>query len=106
MYEDTQNAWASMLLYGIEVDLMVFLCWCFAWGYHVFDHTTSARPPAFPTLFAQPGFGRGAERGLVRVGGVLHLCDAPGHDLLPELLGQGQSREEDAGGRAFPHHMT
>ena len=22
MYEDTQNAWASMLLYGIEVDLM------------------------------------------------------------------------------------
>ena len=51
MYEDTQNAWASMLLYGIEVDLMVFLCWCFAWGYHVFDHTTSARPlPSPPYL--------------------------------------------------------
>lgn len=29
--EDTQNEWKSVVLYGIEGQLMTLLCWSFCW---------------------------------------------------------------------------
>lgn len=41
-YEDGWLGFQSMLLYGIEPELMTFLCWNFALFYYLTEHTTSA----------------------------------------------------------------
>jgi len=41
-YEDTQQSWQSVVLCGIEGQLMILLCWSFTWFHFMTEHTTAA----------------------------------------------------------------